>query len=417
MLKDIAGTLFTRYLIAVLNLALIFVNARALGIEGLGLIGLIWASVSINVMINSVFSGSAIVYFLSKYPIRWLYPLAVGWTFAGSMAGCAVMQVLGLLPEGYYWAVYGLTLLYSLGVAHSRFLLGKDHIWGFNLTNILQGGLLFFVLMFYYYVLDRQEVGAYIEGLYLTNGLAVLVSLGYLLPFLRKPEHFVREKRLLSILKEIFVYGLWGSADNLAEACTARLNYFLVGRFAGLGSVGLLDAGTKISESVWNISRSVANIEYNRIAKMSERDEQKRITLQLFKLTTLAVALVMALILMIPEWIYTDYLFGPDFQGIRTLIAILSVGIVALGSHTILSHYFIGSGQIRYSAAASLVGLVGLLIAGTFLIPDYGVRGSALSSSIAFSLMLLFSLSVFVRQTKSRWRDFLPCRSDFRLSA
>ena len=41
MLKKILGTIGSRYLIAFLNLALIFINAKVLGIEGVGMIGLI----------------------------------------------------------------------------------------------------------------------------------------------------------------------------------------------------------------------------------------------------------------------------------------------------------------------------------------------------------------------------------------
>lgn len=39
MLKKILGTIGSRYLIAFLNLALIFINAKVLGIEGVGMIG------------------------------------------------------------------------------------------------------------------------------------------------------------------------------------------------------------------------------------------------------------------------------------------------------------------------------------------------------------------------------------------
>ena len=49
MLKKILGTIGSRYLIAFLNLALIFINAKVLGIEGVGMIGLIVASVNILV--------------------------------------------------------------------------------------------------------------------------------------------------------------------------------------------------------------------------------------------------------------------------------------------------------------------------------------------------------------------------------
>jgi O-antigen/teichoic acid export membrane protein len=415
MLKEILGTIGTRYIIALLNLALIFINARVLGIEGVGTIGLIWASISINVTVNSIFSGSAIVYFIHKYPFHTLFPIAVAWTFLGSGLGCGALSLLGLLPVGYAFDVYGLTVLYSLVIAHSRFLLGEDRIRGFNLTNMLQGGLLFFFLLFFYYAVNKREVSAYIWGMYLTNGVAFVVSLVMLLPYIYRKEA-PSEKTFFSIIKEMLAYGLWGSADNIAETCTTRLNYFFVERFIGLGGVGLLDAGTRISESVWNISRGTAYIEYSRIAKTGDKVEQKRITLQLLKLTFLAVTAVTVCILLIPERVYTDYLFNADFRGIRGVIAALAAGIVMLGCNTILSHYFIGSGNIRFSTASSCIGLGVLLFAGFLLIPSFGLIGSALSSSIAFSVMFIFSLSQFIRLTGCSRRDFLLTKADFRLS-
>ena len=275
------------------------------------------------------------------------------------------------------------------------------------------GGLLFFVLLYFYYILKRPDVRSYVWGLYVTNGIAFIASLSMLVPDFLKETSRSSGKSLYGLLKEMFAYGLWAGADGLAETCTTRLNYFLIQRFAGLGSVGLLDAGTKISESVWNISRSVSFIEYSSVAKTSEATEQKRITLQLFKLTFCALALVMGCILLVPEWIYTDYLFSAEFKGIRKVIGGLSIGIVALGCNSIISHYFIGSGKIRYSTASSCVGLIALLISGFLLIPSYGVVGSAITTSIAFTSMLVFSLTVFSRQTLTRWNEFLPDKKDF----
>ncbi|MDR0750745.1 MAG: polysaccharide biosynthesis C-terminal domain-containing protein [Tannerellaceae bacterium] len=416
MLKDILATIGSRYLIAFLNLILIFINAKALGLEGMGLIGLIWASINIIAMVNGILGGSTIVYFINKYTIRMILPIVYIWVFAGTGIGCGVMYLLKLLPGGYLADIYLITILYSFVIANSRFLLGKDHVKGFNLTNMLQGGLLFFILLYFYYVTGRKDVSAYIDGLYLTNTIALLASLFILTPYVVKKgagANLPPQKKWLSLLKEMLVYGLWGSADNIAETCTARLNYFLVQRFAGIGSVGLIDAGTKISESVWNISRSIAYIEYNRIAKTNDITEQTNITLRLFKFAFLAITFVLFCILLVPEWIYTDYLFSEEFKGIRGVIAALSSGIIALGCNTILSHYFIGSGKIKYSAAASCTGLLTLLTAGYWLIPRYGVTGSVVSTSIAFTAMLLFSLTVFIKQTGSSLRSFLPNRADW----
>ncbi|MGM9758524.1 MAG: lipopolysaccharide biosynthesis protein [Parabacteroides sp.] len=415
MLKKILGTIGTRYAIALLNLALIFVNAKVLGVEGVGLVGLIVASVNIAVIFNSVLCGNTLVYFMNRYSMRAIFLPSYVWTGIGSAGALLFMQLTGILPAGYAFDIYLLSVLNSLATANARFLLGKERIKGFNIVYIVQGGLLFFVLLFCYVVLQQRHVGSYVNALYVTNGLAFLVSLWLVGPLLRQeriePDHMA--PRLPLLLREMFGYGLWSGADNLAEVCTTRLNYFLIQRLAGLGGVGLLDAGTKVSESVWHISRSVSYIEYSRIARTPDPEEQRQITLQLFKLTGVALLLATGAILCVPEWVYTDYLFSEEFTGMRRIIIGLSGGIVALGCNSVVGHYFIGSGKIRYSAASSFVGLVTLLISGSLLIPVYGIVGSAISTSIAFCAMLFFSLSVFRRQTHTAWHEFLPNRQDW----
>lgn len=412
-LKEIFGTIGTRYLIAILNLALIFINAKALGVEGVGTVGLILASVSIAVMFSGILAGNTIVYFMNRYSMQAVFLPSYIWTGIGSGIACGCMAVAGILPEGYFTTIYCLSILTSLVAANSRLLLGKGRIKGFNLTFMLQGGLLFFVLLYFYYVREKQDISAYLWGMYITNGIAFIVSFLLLLPSLRGREPDARKGRSYpALLKEMFVYGLWGSADNIAEILTTRLNYFLIGRFGGLGSVGLLDAGTKMSESVWHINRSIGFIEYSQVAQTNNPALQKKITLQYFKLTFCAVMLATACILLIPEWVYTDYLFSSEFVGIRKVITGLSVGIVAMGCNSILSQYFIGSGKIRYSAACSLVGLLCLLVSGYGLIPLYGVVGSAISSSIAFTAMLLFSLMIFCKKTGTRMHEFMINKED-----
>ena len=337
------------------------------------------------------------------------------WAFIGSGVALLFMQLTRLLPMGYAIDIYLLSVMSSLTTANARFLLGKDHIKGFNTVFMVQGGLLFFVLSFFYFVLHLPNFQSYLRGLYCTYGLALAISFYLVIPVIRQEQTEQRPtpSGLFPLLKEMFGYGLWSGADNLAEVCTTRLNYFLIQRLAGLGGVGLLDAGTKISESVWNISRSVCYIEYSEIARTPDVEEQRQITLKLFKLTGVALTSVMGMVICIPDWFYTDYLFSQEFAGMRQVIIGLSVGVVALGCNSIIGHYFIGSGKIRYSTYSSCVGLITLLLAGSLLIPRYRISGSALSSSIAFCAMLLFSLLVFRRQTQTAWREFLPNRQDW----
>jgi hypothetical protein len=73
-MRDLFTTIGTRYLIAILNLALIFINAKVLGVEGVGLVGLILAIVGIATMFCGILAGNTIVYFMKPY----FYPLTAG---------------------------------------------------------------------------------------------------------------------------------------------------------------------------------------------------------------------------------------------------------------------------------------------------------------------------------------------------
>jgi O-antigen/teichoic acid export membrane protein len=402
MLKQILAVVGTRYVVAILNLILIFVNARMLGVEGVGTIGLIWAAININFTINSLLGGNTLVYFMQRYPIQALYPVAILWIAAGTLAGTGIMRLAGILPSGYELHIAFISVLYSATLAHARFLLGGDNLRAFNLIALLQGGILFFALLVIYFPMKYASVDGYIAGLYLTHGIAALISFRLLAPILRTPsaDLLIRPK-FREMIRQMLQYGLWSAADNMAETLAMRLNYFLVEYFAGRGSVGLLDAATRIAESVWLISRSVAHIEYSRIARTASSQLQQQITLRLLRITLAALALALALIVALPEHLYAERLFGSGFAGIRAIILCLAPGIIMFGGNTIMSHYFIGSGKIRYSAFASLIGLAAILLAAPIFIPAMGALGAAAGSSIAFGAMFLFSLISFSKQART----------------
>jgi O-antigen/teichoic acid export membrane protein len=409
MFKDIIGTVGARYLVALFNLLLIFINGKVLGREGMGIVGLIYASANLAVIFNSLFCGNTIVYFMNKYNFRYVFYPAYIWSLAGSFLSCGIMTVCGMLPAGHELTVLWLAILISLTTANSMFLLGKDRVKDFNIMFIIQGISLFVIVVFVYYMADYKSVDGYITGLFSAYSIAFVYSFILLLPFFGKLTNNRIHQSFWKILKEMSVYGLWSSVDNLAEGLTTRLNYFLIQHSGGYGNVGLLDPGTKISESVWHISNSISYLEYKEVSKTTEKEAQKNITLRLFRLTFYALTAVMLAVVFIPEWVYTNYLLSNEFAGIREIIIGLSVGIVTFGCNRILSHYFIGSGKVKYSAYCSTVGLIMLLISGLILIPKYGVSGAAITASIAYSCMLLFSIIVFLKQTGSKFSElFMP---------
>ena len=403
MLKKILATVGTRYVIAALNLVLMLINSRVLGRHGMGLAGVVYASANVAVMFASVLCGNTIVYFMRSKRLSVVVSAAYVWALAGSGLACGVMAAVGMLPAGYGWAVFGLAVLLSLVNVHLRVLLGWDRIRAFNAVFLLQGAGLFVILLALYYVAGWRDVAGYVWGLYLTNLASWAVSLLVMMRGVTHPLRCAIDARAwLRDVREMFAYGLWSSVDNLAENLSARLNYFFLQRFGGYGSVGLLDVGTRVSESLWHISHGVSFIAYGEITRATDAERQRRLTLRLLPPTMGALTVAMGVVLCIPEWVYTEWLFTPEFTGIRSVIAGLSVGIVAFGGNRILSHYFIGTGRVRVSAACSCVGLALLCASAAVMVPRWGVVGAAGASSVAYVGMFLFSVAAFVRITRKQ---------------
>lgn len=403
MLKKILATVGTRYVIAALNLVLMLINSRVLGRHGMGLAGVVYASANVAVMFASVLCGNTIVYFMRMKRLSVVVSAAYVWALAGSGLACGVMAAAGMLPAGYSWAVFGLAVLLSLVNVHLRVLLGWDRIRAFNAVFLLQGAGLFVVLLGLYYVAGWRDVAGYVWGLYFTNLASWAVSLAVMMRGVTHPLRCAIDIRAwLRDVREMFAYGLWSSVDNLAENLSARLNYFFLQRFGGYGSVGLLDVGTRVSESLWHISHGVSFIAYGEITRATDAERQRRLTLRLLPPTMGALTVAMGVVLCIPEWVYTEWLFTPEFTGIRGVIAGLSVGIVAFGGNRILSHYFIGTGRVRVSAACSCVGLALLCASAAVMVPRWGVVGAAAASSVAYVGMFLFSVVAFVRITRKQ---------------
>lgn len=409
MLKKILETVGTRYVIAALNLVLMLINSRVLGRHGMGVAGVVYASANVAVMFASVLCGNTIVYFMRQKRIGVVVSAAYVWALAGSGVACGVMTAVGMLPAGYGWAVFGLAVLLSLVNVHLRVLLGWDRIRAFNGVFLLQGVGLFVILLGLYYVVGWRDVAGYVWGLYLTNLAAWAVSLVVMMRGGTHPLRCAIDARAwLRDVREMFAYGLWSSVDNLAENLSARLNYFFLQRFGGYGSVGLLDVGTRVSESLWHTSHGVSFIAYSEISRATEAERRRLTVVRLLGPTVVALAVAMGAVLCIPEWVYTEWLFTREFAGIRSVIAGLSVGIVAFGGNRILSHYFIGTGRVRVSAACSCIGLALLCASAVVMVPRWGVTGAAVASSVAYVGMLTFSVVVFLRTTGTKAGELWP---------
>ena len=160
--------------------------------------------------------------------------------------------------------------------------------------------------------------------------------------------------------------------------------------------------------------KSISTVQYARISAKKDESYAQRVSLLFMKLSVLLTGIGTVILMLLPARFLT-WLLGDSFAHIKTTIFAMSIGIIALSAETILSHYFSGTGRQQKNSISSLIGLVLTLVFAYILIPSYGAVGAAMTSSIAFSGMLIYLLVLMSKHKGMSLKLFLPQQKDWRL--
>ncbi len=410
LIKKIFSTAAARIINAALSLLILSINARELGAEAVGTIGLIVLAIAIIQNINSLTGGAPVVYFISRIPAANMMIISYIWSICSSIAGSGILYLFQSIPEGYFIQVMILSLILSLGQIHQMWLLGTERIALFNIISVLQFVLTIGALCFEIYIMKSASVDSYIHALFIAYS-AVFVF-GFAATIAQRGK--AQLKGLGNNLVEMLRYGFLIQLAAISQLLNNRLSYFIIRKYLGLNILGHFDVGIKVSEGSLLPAKSISMVQYARISSTKDKTYARDLTISLFKLSLIVALLTISLLICLPDTFY-GWVFGKDFSHIRRLMIYLAPGILSMASGMIFSHYFSGTGRPGYNTAASAIGLIVIAIAGFLMIPQMGIEGAAIATSISYICSLMFQWLSFIRLAKPDYKSFLPNSDDIRM--
>lgn len=407
MIRKIISTAASRLLIATMNLAIVWLSARNLGAEGMGTISLIILGISINQMVSALVGGSALVYLVPRHPLLQLLMPAWIWAVIVSAGGSLLLGWLKLVPGEFIVDLFWISLLQSYFTINQNVLLGREKVFQFNLMAVVQVMLVLGSLIILFGGFNSISVRSYIIALYVSFGVVFLVS--YLLIF----KFIVRQRWWsIHILKEAFRFGGYLQAASFMQLFNYRLSYYIIEKYFDRATLGVFSIGVQISESVWIISKSIAMVQYARIANSHDAVYSRDLTTAFIRITTLLTLFMLGVLLLLPSSFFV-LIFHSDFSNLHQVILSLSAGILAVAISLMLSHYFSGSGKPWHNTISSGIGLVFTLLLGFTLIPRFGITGAGITASVAYTAGMLYQLMVFMKISGAKWRSVLSFSADF----
>lgn len=407
MYKTIFQTYWTRLASSALHLLVVVLTAKILGAEGKGLTSLITTSILIIILFNDLLGGTALVYLSPRHNLLHLLIPSYAWAIVMAAGFGFAIAFLDVLPPEYYWHLALISLLHALSSIHLTLLIGMEKIKENNLFFMLKISSQLLVLVLFFFVMNRQDVMAFVYSLYVANFVIFLLSL---YPVWRH----VSANNLSGFghsLRQLIRYGFIAQFANIIQFLNYRFSFYLLNYFFNPAAVGIYSISLAVAEIIWLMSKSIALVQYARIANTTDPAYAIRLTVKLVKISFISVLLFMLPALLLPNSVYA-WIFGPEFGEARIALLAMAAGIGCWGLATILTGYFAGRGLYHINTIGSGIGFVVTMAAGIILIPKWSWTGAGLTASLSFLATSAYTIWQFSRTTGVKPIALLPKGKD-----
>lgn len=393
------------------NLAILLVSSKQLGSDVSGQVSLLILDIAIIQIINEIYTGYALVYFIPKFSLKKLYLSGIIWTICCTLA-CAITMLLLFvwfdIGVGEHWIHLAiLSFIIILHSFHMVIILAKEKIKEYNFLNFLQPALLLSTLLINFFYFELKTIDSYIIALYVSFAISIVLSSFQILNIF-KSQH---SDLPLFEPKHILKNGFYNQLANLCHMLSNRFNFYLLGNTI---LVGIFARSSSLIESVWIISGSVTPIILTYIANSKNSTSNARITFLLSKICFLLSLFCVIVLYFIPRDFFV-YLLGDDFIHVKTVMLYLSPGILFISFATIISHYFAGLGKQKILVTANGFGLLATICTSHYFVSRYQLLGACYATTISYFVAATILVSVFMKQNNFGLLDLLRFKKDFEL--
>lgn len=390
-----------------INLAILLVSSKQLGSNLSGQVSLLILNIAIIQIVNEVYTGYALVYFIPKFSLSKIYFLGIVWTIFCTII-CAIIFFwfdIGVREQWIHIVI--LSFIIILHSFHMVIILSKEKIKEYNFLNFLQPTLLLLTLLVAFFYFNFKTVNSYIIALYISFSISIFLSIYQVFHVFKNQQSHLQ----LFEPTHIFKNGFYNQLANLCHMLSNRFNFYLLGNTI---LVGIYARSSSLIESVWIISGSVSPIILTYIANAKDPANNAKITLLLSKICFLLSLFCVVVLYFIPRDFFV-YLLGEDFVHVKTVMLYLSPGILFISFATIISHYFAGLGKQKTLVIANGFGLLATICTSHYFVSRYQLLGACYSTIISYFVATSILVIVFMKENKFGLLDLLRFKKDFDL--
>ena len=404
----------------VLMLAGVFIAgvivARSLGPEGFGTFAVLNVTVALALQVGSAGLPSANTYFIARdrkvlAPI-WanaiLFSLVVG-----VLLTIVVVAIAWLKPTLFGGVSVRLVSIAAASIPFQlltllglNVLLAMDRIRQLNLFDSLAPALALLNALVVLIILRRSLltlVSANTAAAAILSLVLVLV-LGRALKRQQRPRPAQPD---IHLLKEMLAYGVKFYISIMAGAIIFRADLLIVNHFRGEAEAGVYAVASQVSFLLLMLPGVIATLLFPRVA--SSQDQSGEFAVQVTRHTSL-IMLATCVAAAAGSFIL-PLVYGARFSDATMQLLILLPGVLLMGLESVLVQHFTGTGLPWTIAIFWIITLLINVGSNLLVVPVYGARGAATTSSISYALIFTLVTVYFCIKTGRRPAEIFLLRS------
>jgi O-antigen/teichoic acid export membrane protein len=399
--------------------------ARGLGLENRGYYALaLLLPLTLQSLLNSGLQIS-IVYHVARDAEQ--RTLVINRVVLLSSAVCVVSIAIGLLmislghevlfpdvPLSYLLAGILLAPLNIYFINIIAIFRGLEDFRTSNFVEIIPQAITFVMTIVLIWVFPFGVVGAVIA---IIIAKFAAIGLGTYKLKQRRPVAFsIPNKDDIAYMNQVIRYSLKAQIGFVAALVNYRVDVYILNLFYGPAVIGLYDLAVTLVERLWTLSYAISAVLLPRIAALKSDDRQRNFTTATLTRYTSWLLIGSALgAFVLVDWLI-PLLYGEAFRDSATVLKVLLIGIVSMGIAHIIANDLAGRGLPMLNSNHAILAAAINVAINLYLIPEYGLIGAAIATSISYTAMLLAKIIVFLQITRIRVYDlFLPSAFDARI--
>lgn len=406
-MSGVALTFGTRLIMLVGMVGSSVVVARWLGPVGLGTLAVLNTIVMLALQVGSAGLPSANTYFIAKDrkslgPV-WANAIAFA-LIAGTGIAIAVVALVKIRPALFGDVPAKLVAIIAISIPFQLLillglnaLLAMDRIGQLNLLDSMAPALALantvVVLVIFHGTL--ATLVAFNTAAAMALGLAMVWAVGRLLA--RQKERRAARPDL-SLLNKMLSYGVKFYVSIIASVVIFRADLLIVSHFRGAGEAGVYAVASQVSFLLMMLPGVIGMLLFPRVA--SYQDPRGEFAIQVTRHGSF-VMLLMCLVAAIGSFAL-PLIYGARFADATIQLLILLPGVYLVGIESVLVQHFTGTGLPVAIPIFWLITVAVSLGLNLALVPVFGARGAALTSTISYALIFVLVTIYFCMKTGRR---------------